>query len=150
MTSIDQMRRKRTHHPNKYRCFIQVDHHEICEEKQTSKSYRSNSLMNMNNLLFVFLYTFEVDEQHVLFVFCVDSLNGCYQTNTDNQMCHTEMMECRLRHDSLSRNSDTTATGFGFTIQNTLIGSDRLLQAPIVNYIEENSVAERYETNSCQ
>jgi hypothetical protein len=75
------------------------------------------------------------------------SLNSFYQPTIGSQMCHTETMECLLRLDSLINDgilSDADAAmGFGFTLQNATLGSDLLLQAPIIGYIETGSVAER-------
>jgi hypothetical protein len=67
-----------------------------------------------------------------------------------NQMCHTEIMECVLRLDSLSQNgtiSDGEIIGnFGFTLQGASFASDILMQPPIIGYLEPGGVAERYYT----
>ena len=75
------------------------------------------------------------------------SLSSCYQSILANQMCHTETMECLLRlntsmADGLNFDGETHG-GYGFTLQNATLGSEMLLQPPIIGYLEPSGVAER-------
>ncbi|CAF1324735.1 unnamed protein product [Adineta steineri] len=80
----------------------------------------------------------------------ISSLNSCYQTLLNNQMCHTETMECTLQLDSTSTNrssvDDETIGSFGFTIQNGSFTTDILLQPPIIGYLAPGGIAERSGT----
>ena len=65
-----------------------------------------------------------------------------------NQMCHTEIMECVLRLDTLSANGTIidgeSMANFGFTLQGASFASDILMQPPVIGYLEPGGVAERY------
>ena len=62
-------------------------------------------------------------------------------------MCHSEIMECILRLNSLSSNRILTDSEiintFGFTIQGSSFGSDILVQPLLIGYIEPGGIAER-------
>lgn len=73
------------------------------------------------------------------------SLNSSHPSILSSPISHSETMECLLRLDSsMNHNDGDNGNAFGFTLQNLSLGSDVLLQPPIIGYLEPGGIAERF------
>ena len=76
------------------------------------------------------------------------TLNSSYPSILSGPISHSETMECLLRLDSSMTNNHEggeNGNSFGFTLQNLSLGSDILLQPPIIGYLEPGGIAERFD-----
>lgn len=74
------------------------------------------------------------------------TLNSSYPSVLSSPISHSEIIECLLRLDSSMNNHEggESVNPFGFTLQNMSVGSDLLLQPPMIGYLEPGGIAERF------